>query len=220
MSFFVFANNVSTRLASNVSPSDTVLNLISTAGLNLPAGGRIPLTLSDLATSGFFEVVYITAISNDSVTVIRGQDGTAALAWSTGDYAYSTNTRDTTAATTGNPLNPFQVAPASNPNQAISLGQLPSQFPNLLAPSGYQRLPGGLIVQWGSSTAINASPTPVLFSISFPNNCFSVAFSTNLTRTDNVQPFWITTAINNNGFSWTRNTGAQSWNMRYIAVGN
>lgn len=45
-----------------------------------------------------------------------------------------------------------------------------------LGTNGYQKFPGGLIVQWGSCTS-NLTPVPVTFPITFPNNCFSVTIS-------------------------------------------
>ena len=44
-----------------------------------------------------------------------------------------------------------------------------------LAASGYQKLPGGLIIQWGVSGTINTgSSVPVTFPIAFPNNVFKI----------------------------------------------
>lgn len=44
-----------------------------------------------------------------------------------------------------------------------------------IAANGYQKLPGGLILQWGSATGINNSAaTNITFPIAFPNACRSV----------------------------------------------
>lgn len=50
-----------------------------------------------------------------------------------------------------------------------------SAFTNSLASSGYQKLPGGLILQWGQIRASYTSQTtvPVMFPIAFPNACFA-----------------------------------------------
>lgn len=48
---------------------------------------------------------------------------------------------------------------------------------------GYYKLPGGLIIQWGTSTFPPEAPavtTTVTYPIPFPNNVFSVAFSTGI----------------------------------------
>jgi hypothetical protein len=60
-----------------------------------------------------------------------------------------------------------QVGNATQSNHAVNLGQ----FAASLSTSGYQKLPGGFILQWGSgvssgSTASNFSAT---FPIAFPN---------------------------------------------------
>ena len=39
--------------------------------------------------------------------------------------------------------------------------------------NGYQKLPGGLVIQWGSVTAASDG-TSVDFPIAFPNNCINV----------------------------------------------
>jgi hypothetical protein len=40
-----------------------------------------------------------------------------------------------------------------------------------LSASGYQRLPGGLIIQWGAVTAAAGTNTTATFPITFPNAC-------------------------------------------------
>lgn len=45
-----------------------------------------------------------------------------------------------------------------------------------LASSGYQKLAGGLIIQWGLSGAIGGGVT-VAFPVAFPNACLSVALA-------------------------------------------
>jgi hypothetical protein len=91
MTVFSFANNVNTTLAGAVSPSAASITLASTANLpaSIPAGRVLVITLNDAATRQNFEIVYATAITGATLTVLRAQEGTAALAWLTGDYAYS-----------------------------------------------------------------------------------------------------------------------------------
>lgn len=73
-----------------------------------------------------------------------------------------------------------------NINLANALGgandKLPllSEFPLTKAANGYQKLPSGLIIQWGTVTAtLPAAPTPpsiqaFTFPIAFPVNCASI----------------------------------------------
>lgn len=52
-----------------------------------------------------------------------------------------------------------------------------NQFDTLIASSGYQKLPGGLILQWGSqSVATNSTPL-VTLPIAFPTACLQVVAS-------------------------------------------
>ena len=64
----------------------------------------------------------------------------------------------------------FSVAPAAAVDHAVNLGQ----FAKSLTVSGYQKLPGGLILQWGNIPVAPATPTYTTFPISFPNACFSI----------------------------------------------
>jgi hypothetical protein len=173
MSFACFANNVSTNIAATVAPSDTTISLISAAGIVVPTGAFIPITLLDIATRRNIEIVYITAVAGNSVTVIRGQDDTTAQAWSIGDIAYSTNTKGNTAGFNGNPNNQFQVADAFAANQAVALGQ----FNSLKQPAGWMKRPDGMILQWGNVSVGNNQTLTVTLPILFPTNILQ-AFAT------------------------------------------
>jgi hypothetical protein len=65
-----------------------------------------------------------------------------------------------------------QVAPATQSQHAVNLGQ----FPSSLSANGYQKLPSGLIIQWGSLPTLAAnSSVNVTYPIAFPNGL--LAFS-------------------------------------------
>ncbi|MFM0128775.1 hypothetical protein [Paraburkholderia sediminicola] len=91
MTVFTCANNINTTLAGAVSTGATTITLSGTANLptSIPAGEVLVITLNDAATRGNFEIVYATARTGATLTALRGQEGTAALAWLTGDFAYS-----------------------------------------------------------------------------------------------------------------------------------
>ncbi|WP_447361601.1 hypothetical protein ACSC95_19155 [Burkholderia vietnamiensis] len=138
MTIFTFANNVNTTLAGAITPSSTSLTLSSAAGLpnSIPVGQALAITLNDVATRQNFEVIYATSISGATLTGLqRGREGTAALAWSTGDFAYSPPTRgqqqnfgqlpadnDWTGVNTFS--NPPNIPNASATNQPVALGQM------------------------------------------------------------------------------------------------
>lgn len=81
-----------------------------------------------------------------------------------------------------------------------------------LAGSGYQRLPGGLILQWGQVSP----PGSHSFPIAFPNECFVVAITSNAATarypTTNARPFSTT------GFTSFSSDGS-SIQSNYIAIG-
>ncbi|MDR3445991.1 hypothetical protein [Dyella sp.] len=91
MTTFIFANNINTTLAGSISSSTLTMTLSSTANLpaSVPVGTVLVLTLNDAATESNFEIVYVTAIAGATVTMTRAQEGTAAQAWTTGDFVYS-----------------------------------------------------------------------------------------------------------------------------------
>lgn len=127
MTYFVYANNISTQLAAAATSSDTTLTLASATNLpTLTTGQILPLTLNDQATGLVYEVVYVTSISGATVTCTRGQEGTSALNWSIGDYVEGMATAGTQATSTGNPNNKFQLATGTDSNQAAPLSQLQS----------------------------------------------------------------------------------------------
>jgi hypothetical protein len=170
MTQYVIANNVNTQLASAATPSATTLTLASSTNLpTLSAGQIMPLSLNDAATGQSYEIVYVTAITGVTLTVTRAQEGTGALTWNVGDFAFCGPTAGTVATALGNPNNLFAVAPATQSNQAVNLGQ----FVSSIGPNGYQKLPSGLILQWGAA-AIQANPsgftTDITLPIAFPTS--------------------------------------------------
>lgn len=91
MTTFIFANNVNTTLAGGISTASTSITVSSTLNLptTIPTGSYLALTLNDAATRTVYEIVYVTAITGATLTVIRGQEGTAAQNWLTGDFVFS-----------------------------------------------------------------------------------------------------------------------------------
>jgi hypothetical protein len=125
MTQFVIANNVNTQLAAAALSTATTLTLASATNLpTLTSGQVMPLTLNDAATGAYYEIVYVTAISGVTLTVERAQEGTGALNWSLGDYAYCAPTAGTVATADGNPSNTFYVAPATASQHAVQFGQV------------------------------------------------------------------------------------------------
>ena len=113
MSYATFLNFYQTTLGAALSSTATTLTVSSTTGLpsSLASGQFIPMTLTPASSPGSaYEIVYVTGISGTTLTIERGQEGTSALNWNTGDILYSTNTAQTTGTSTGNPNTAFQAS--------------------------------------------------------------------------------------------------------------
>ncbi len=128
------------------------------------------------------------------------------------------------AALAGSASQAFNVANATTATEAVALGQLPAQFPNSLSSGGYQKLPGGMIIQWGSgsmSGGTGSQSQAVIFPLAFPNACFAVNVSAQGKTGATYYPSASTTGApsktgftavldNLNSASWT-NTVPYSW---------
>lgn len=94
----IWSNDAITTLASSVSNSATTIPLAAGTGSKFPSptsGQIFPLTLISATNPATFEITYCTARSGDSCTVIRGQEGTSAVAWNAGDLAQNLVTAGT-----------------------------------------------------------------------------------------------------------------------------
>lgn len=107
-------------------------------------------------------------------------------------------------------------------SRAVTPAGLAASFTKSLATNGYQKLPGGLIIQWGSGQSIPGSGSvAVSFPTAFPNACFTVTL-TGSAASD--VPVYVTTFSTS---SFTAATaayagaynGATSQTARWIAIG-
>ncbi|ECY0834699.1 tail fiber protein [Salmonella enterica subsp. enterica] len=100
-----FGNNVVSSLAADITASQTTIQVMPGAGVmfaNLltsdyanssnPLKTYAKITLTD-AKETVFEVCHLTAVNNDMLTVIRGQEGTTAKGWSLNDVIANFATR-------------------------------------------------------------------------------------------------------------------------------
>lgn len=86
----LWANNDATTLASGITTGAVSLTVVSGTGALFPAittGQFFALTLINQLSSTTFEIVWVTARSGDTMTVIRAQEGTTAKAFNAGDFA-------------------------------------------------------------------------------------------------------------------------------------
>lgn len=187
MSNFVLINNFKTTLAAAASSSATTLTLASSTGLpTLSAGQQMPLTLNDAATGLIYEIVYVTAITGATLTVLRGQDGTAAQSWLIGDYSYVDNTAGVEGAiqTTAN-LGVTNAATAqSAANTAIANAATAQSTANTaLAKAGFAQ-------------TVTAYPTGRVFGTTYTNPSSTKSmFVSVTTQTNTVGPTAISATI-------------------------
>jgi hypothetical protein len=87
------------------------------------------------------------------------------------------------------------------------------------ATNGYTFLPGGLLLQWGTS-AVNGAPaiTNILFPITFPANCFNVSI-TPVRNVTNVDIVYLV-AKNNVNFTARNTSSSGITSINWIAIGN
>ena len=100
-----------------------------------------------------------------------------------------------------------------------------SSFTSSLATTGWQKLPGGFVLQWGQASANASSLVAVPFPIPFPKNVFQIVGSCIDINNANIAAINSTDRINLNLVAWvaafsggsvTRTTTPVKW----IAMGN
>lgn len=86
-----------------------------------------------------------------------------------------------------------------------------------LSASGYQKLPSGLIIQWGSwtSSGTAGNAIAVSFPIAFPNGAMGIGLAANVNSTS-TQSAWFSD-LTASGFNGRANSTSN--NMRYVAIG-
>ena len=87
-------------------------------------------------------------------------------------------------------------------------------FTNSIGTNGYQKLPSGLIIQWGQ-VSVGVDISNITFPLAFPSNCFSLV-SDRRGAGDNMYDLGVM-SISSTGFSCNPSV-AGSWS--YIAIGN
>lgn len=83
----LFTNNAATTLASGITNVSTTLTVAAGQGVLFPSptGGNYSYITLINAAGTVLEIVKLTARSTDTLTITRGQEGTTASAFSTGD---------------------------------------------------------------------------------------------------------------------------------------
>jgi hypothetical protein len=90
MTIQLFSNNAKTTLASAITNTQTTISVAPGTGSIFPnpsAGQAFKVTLNSATTTTLYEICLCTSRSGDTLTVVRGQEGTTASAFSLGDFA-------------------------------------------------------------------------------------------------------------------------------------
>lgn len=85
---FIWTNDASSTLAAPISSTATSVTVVTGQGSLFPspaASEQFGLTFNDAATGLLTEIAYCTARSGDTLTIVRGQEGTVAQSWNAGD---------------------------------------------------------------------------------------------------------------------------------------
>lgn len=123
----IASNNANSTLASAISNVSLTAILSPGSGVLFPtlaAGQYFLVTFVDAATGTLREIVKVTAISGDTITIIRAQEGTAALAWSAGDLAVNMLTAGTIATFLQTANNLLEIKNAGSAAVTSTLGNL------------------------------------------------------------------------------------------------
>ena len=92
-------------------------------------------------------------------------------------------------------------------------------FASSVTSNGYQKLPTGLIIQWGISALISPTGTvTVTFPITFPNDTFSITLG-RATDSSNAQRADLINFYSRSGFSVNNGSPASNATFNWIAIG-
>lgn len=144
----LFTNNASATIAASVTSSDVTITLASGQGGEFPSPGIDQWFYATLVdSSNNLEIVKCTARSADTLTVIRGRDGTTARAFAAGSLI---EVRLVAAA-----LADFQamIVPYAHPAGSVQ------SFAMVTPPSGWLKANGALISRTTYSTLFSAIGT-------------------------------------------------------------
>ena len=80
---YKFINNYETKLTAQATAAATSITVANAAGLSLAAGEVYRMTMQN-ADASIYELMDVTAISGNTLTIERGKESTTAQAWAAG----------------------------------------------------------------------------------------------------------------------------------------
>jgi hypothetical protein len=101
MAKLIFGNNVASTTSGTIFPTSTVVNVASGTGITFPqpiAGEEFIATFIDQLTGQIREIVHVTSVVGDTMTIVRAQENTQAAQWSAGSIFAHLHTAGAMAA--------------------------------------------------------------------------------------------------------------------------
>lgn len=153
-----------TFVANHANTGAATLNVSSLGVKDIRDRNGSALTGSEIASGGVVEVVYDNSNGYFRATNIVANSATSAP--SASETVQGIVELATAAETLAGASQTLAVTPYAIANLGSSL-----------ANTGYYKLPGGLIVQWGFGLMASSTTTTFTFPLTFPTSCFSVVVS-------------------------------------------
>jgi hypothetical protein len=155
------------------------LNINGLGAKAITKNGSIPLVSGDIPSRAIVEVVYDgTQFQLVSSSVYHAYTAESALFATSSSYATNSNNTVNATNVTGtiaNGVTATTQAIGDNSTNVATTAFVRNAFVSSLLANGYQKLPSGLIIQWGASSAIAAgSNLAITFPIAFPAKAASV----------------------------------------------
>lgn len=217
-------NNAKSVLAAGISASATVITVGTGAGALFPApvSGQsyFKLTITDAATKTISEIMHVTSVSGDVMTVIRGQEGTTPRVWSTNDIVANLMTAGTFTSCLQIANNFSEIKDAGSDAVDKALSNI-GFAKRIFGASDYIRIPdvdGGLIIQFGAN-AINQISGVIDFPIPFPNAALVFVPVKRSDAASRYVTYDNLTKTNVEVFGWIPSGTANVDNFNWIAIG-
>jgi hypothetical protein len=168
---YTYQAGTSSNLTTYTSQSGSIAN---PNPIVLDAGGRVPNEIWLIGGDSYkFVLQSAAAVLVGTWDNIPGANSIS-YPISVANGGTSSTSLTANAVVLGNGTSPLQVVPAgTSGNLLIDNGTTwaSTQLVGSLATSGYQTLPGGLIIQWGTVTATTSGAT-FTFPLAFPHGCY------------------------------------------------
>lgn len=205
----LFVSNVVSMQANGAIPLSSVGALVifssTTSAVTLPSAASVPV--------GAAMKLFNTTSNGGTVTVSAAAGDT--IFWGTGAVSSYPHAQSETALLVSNGSNQWIIAGGS-----MALAKSSSLFASSSAGNGYQKLPSGNMLQWGTCTTTGGGATSVMFPIAFPNTPSSVALGLMSGSPVNAELGY--SGVSKTGMNVYTNAaggGVQLATVTYIAVG-